>query len=46
MDRQQIFRNKEYAEKIAEETGGFFLDTEFKDQWGSYWIVIWRDEHV
>lgn len=41
-ERQNEYRSREFAQKIAQETGGEFIDTEFKDNLGSYWIVIWR----
>ena len=40
--RQNEYRNREFAIKIARETGGEFVDKEFKDCYGSYWVVIWR----
>lgn len=46
MGRYNIYRNKDYAKKIANDTKGQFLDTEFKDDFGSYWIVIWRDNTI
>lgn len=42
MARQNEYRNRDYAIKIAQTTGGEFIDEEFKDIFGSYWIVIWR----
>lgn len=44
LGRQNEYRNKEFAEKIAKETGGEFIDKEFEDIFGKYWIVIWRDK--
>lgn len=44
LGRQNEFRNKENAQRIAKETGGEFIDKEFKDIFGSYWIVKWRKE--
>lgn len=41
-DRMNYYRNKEFAQNIAKQTGGEFVDEEFKDEFGSYWIVIWR----
>jgi hypothetical protein len=40
--RQNEYRDKEFAQRIAEETNGEFIDTEYKDAQGAYWIVIWR----
>ena len=42
-DRQNEYRDKESAQRIAQETGGVFVDKEFKDIFGSYWIVVWND---
>ena len=42
MGRQNEYRNREFAIAIAKKTGGEFIDREFKDNIGSYWIVIWR----
>lgn len=41
-DRMNYYRNKEFAQRIAEQTGGEFIDKEFTDNIGSYWVVIWR----
>ena len=46
MGRQNEYRNKAFAQAIARQTGGEFIDEEFTDLWGSYWVVIWRDEDV
>jgi hypothetical protein len=42
MGRQNEYRNREFAIKIAQETGGQFIDIEYRDVFGAYWIVIWR----
>lgn len=42
LGRQNEYRDKAYAQYIAEKTGGEFVDTEFCDIFGSYWVVIWR----
>lgn len=41
MRRQNIYRSRDFARQIAETTGGSFIETEFADEFGSYWIVIW-----
>ncbi len=42
LGRQNEYRNKEFAIHIAKTTGGQFIDKEFSDCMGSYWLVIWR----
>ena len=39
--RQNEYRNKDFAIDIANKTCGQFIDKEFADKFGSYWIVIW-----
>ena len=46
LGRQNEYRNKEFAKRIAEETAGEFIDKEFKDLFGSYWIVLWRNKQA
>ena len=41
-NRQNEYRNRETAQRIARETGGQFIDKAFKDCYGFYWIVLWR----
>ena len=42
LGRMNIYRNREFAVDVAQRTGGEFVDTEFTDEFGKYWIVIWR----
>lgn len=42
MGRMNIYRNREFAENIAKVTNGEFLNEEFVDEFGKYWVVIWR----
>jgi hypothetical protein len=42
MGRMNIYRVKEAAQDIARRTGGEFMDEEFEDEFGSFWVVIWR----
>ena len=44
LGRQNEYRNRDFAKKIAEETAGEFIDKEFKDCFGSYWIVLWKPD--
>lgn len=44
MGRQNEYRVRAYAQYIAEITGGEFVDKEYEDAFGKYWIVIWRAE--
>lgn len=39
--RQNEYRDRNNAIRIARETGGKFIDEEFKDRFGSFWIVLW-----
>ena len=41
-NRQSEYRNRSTAIRIAEQTGGEFIDEVFHDKFGDYWIVIWR----
>jgi len=41
-NRQSEYRNRDTAIRIAEQTGGEFIDKVFHDMFGDYWIVIWR----
>lgn len=41
-NRQSEYRNRDTAIRIAEQTGGEFIDEVFHDKFGDYWIVIWR----
>lgn len=41
MRRLNHYRSKEYAMQIAQSTGGSFIDKEYTDEFGAYWIVIW-----
>ena len=43
MKRQNEYRNKEFAQAVAAKTGGTFIDKEFSDKFGKYWIVIWEE---
>ena len=43
LGRQNEYRDKETAKRIAETTGGEFIDEEFEDHLGKYYIVIWRE---
>lgn len=45
-DRQNEYRNRAFAQRIARETGGEFIDKEFEDIYGKYWVVIWRCKDV
>ena len=42
LGRMNIYRNREFAEHIAKVTNGEFLNEEFEDEFGKYWVVIWR----
>lgn len=42
MGRQNEYRSRAFAIEIAQKTGGEFIDKEFHDNIGPYWIVIWR----
>ena len=43
MDRMNKYRDMTYAQYIANKTCGEFIDKTFADEFGKYWIVIWRD---
>lgn len=43
MDRMNIYRCKTFAIDIANKTHGEFVDKVFRDEFGKYWIVIWRN---
>lgn len=45
-NRYNIYRNMDFAKKIATETDGVFVDRTFKDDFGEYWIVMWRNDNV
>ena len=40
--RMNTYRNREYAITVAQRTGGEFVDKEYTDDLGSYWVVLWR----
>lgn len=40
--RMNIYRNREFAVELAQRTGGEFVDETYNDEFGAYWIVIWR----
>lgn len=42
LGRFNFYRNKKFAKEIAIKTGGEFIEKEFKDEFGKYWVVIWR----
>lgn len=42
MRRLNHYRNKDFAVRIAKTTGGAFIDQEYTDEFGSYWIVLWN----
>lgn len=40
--RMNTYRDRAFAEEIAKRTGGELLADEFEDEFGKYWVVIWR----
>lgn len=40
--RMNTYRDRAFAEEIAKKTGGELLADEFEDEFGKYWVVIWR----
>ena len=42
MGRMNTYRDRAFAEEIAKKTGGKLLADEFEDEFGKYWVVIWR----
>lgn len=41
-DRLNIYRNEKFARELAKKTGGEFIEKVFEDEFGKYWVVIWR----
>lgn len=44
--RYNIYRNRAFAQKIATKTNGVFVDETYQDEFGKYWIVLWREDNV
>lgn len=42
LGRFNFYRNEKFAKEIAKKTGGEFIEEDFEDEFGKYWIVIWR----
>lgn len=41
MRRLNHYRDKNFAISVANKTGGRFIDEEYTDEFGVYYIVIW-----
>lgn len=42
-NRYNIYRNKSFALDVARRTNGVFVDRVFADEFGKYWIVLWKE---